>query len=104
MGIFVNPGNVAFEMSRFSDVYIDKSMLISKTNAAYKTEKRFFCASRPRRFGKSECSGHARMDGRHTGTAVFRTIMKGHLETECKGCRRRYRCNPSRDFVHTEIP
>ena len=53
MGIYVNPGNVAFEMSRFSDLYIDKSMLISKINALYKTEKRFLCVSRPRRFGKS---------------------------------------------------
>lgn len=53
MGIYVNPGNVAFEMSRYSDLYIDKSMLITHTNAAYKTEKRFLCVSRPRRFGKS---------------------------------------------------
>lgn len=40
-------------MSRFSDIYIDKSMLISRVNAAYKTEQRFICISRPRRFGKS---------------------------------------------------
>lgn len=53
MGMYVNPGNVAFEMSRNSELYVDKSMLISQTNAAYKTEKRFFCVSRPRRFGKS---------------------------------------------------
>ena len=53
MGIYVNPGNTAFEISRFSDIYVDKSMLISKLNALYKTEKRFLCVSRPRRFGKS---------------------------------------------------
>lgn len=53
MGIYVNPANTAFEMSRFSDIYVDKSMLISKINAVYKTEKRFICVSRPRRFGKS---------------------------------------------------
>lgn len=53
MGIYVNPGNAAFEMSRFSDPYVDKSMLITRINAAYKTERRFFCVSRPRRFGKS---------------------------------------------------
>ena len=53
MGIYVNPGNTAFEMSRFSDIYVDKSMLISRVNAAYRTEKRFLCVSRPRRFGKS---------------------------------------------------
>lgn len=53
MGIYVNPGNAAFEMARFSDIYVDKSMLIARLNAAYRTEKRFFCVSRPRRFGKS---------------------------------------------------
>ena len=53
MGIYVNPGNVSFEMARFSNIYVDKSMLISKINTLYKTEKRFVCVSRPRRFGKS---------------------------------------------------
>ena len=53
MGIYVNPGNAAFEMSRFSDIYIDKSLLIAHINAAYRTERRFICVSRPRRFGKS---------------------------------------------------
>ncbi len=53
MGIYVNPGSTAFEMSRFSEIYTDKSMLIAKVNAVYHTEKRFLCVSRPRRFGKS---------------------------------------------------
>lgn len=53
MGIYVNPSNTAFEMSRFSDIYVDKSMLIRRMNAVYRTEKRFVCVSRPRRFGKS---------------------------------------------------
>lgn len=53
MGIYVNPGNASFEMSRFSDIYVDKSMLIAQTNRAYRTERRFLCVSRPRRFGKS---------------------------------------------------
>ena len=49
----MNPGNTAFEISRFSEFYIDKSMLIAQINAVYKSEKRFICVSRPRRFGKS---------------------------------------------------
>ena len=53
MGIYVNPGNGAFEMARFSEIYVDKSMLISQMNRVYRTEKRFICVSRPRRFGKS---------------------------------------------------
>lgn len=53
MGIYVNPGNTSFRISRFSNIYIDKSMLIARTNAVYQTERRFICVSRPRRFGKS---------------------------------------------------
>ncbi len=53
MGLYLNPGNTAFEISRFSEFYIDKSMLIAQINAVYKSEKRFICVSRPRRFGKS---------------------------------------------------
>ena len=53
MGIYVNPGDVSFEMSRNSDVYVDKSMLIAQTNRVCRTERRFLCVSRPRRFGKS---------------------------------------------------
>lgn len=34
-------------------IYIDKSMLISKTDAVYRTERKFIYVSRPRRFGKS---------------------------------------------------
>lgn len=53
MGIYVNPGNTAFQMARFSNIYVDKSILISRINVLYRTEKRFVCVSRPRRFGKS---------------------------------------------------
>ena len=53
MGIYVNPGNTAFEMARFSDIYVDKSMLIARVSKVYRTEQRFICVSRPRRFGKS---------------------------------------------------
>lgn len=38
MGLYLNPGNTAFEISRFSELYIDKSMLIAKINAIYKSE------------------------------------------------------------------
>ena len=53
MGIYVNPGNTAFEMSRYSNIYVDKTMLISITNNLDRSEQRFLCVSRPRRFGKS---------------------------------------------------
>ena len=53
MGHYVNPGVDKFQMSLNSEIYIDKSNLIAKTNALLRTEKRFICISRPRRFGKT---------------------------------------------------
>ena len=38
MGIYVNPGNNLFEMSRNFEYYVDKSMLISEINKKYRTE------------------------------------------------------------------
>ncbi len=55
MGIYVNPGNTAFEMSCHSNIYVDKTMLISITNNLYRSEQRFLCVSRPRRFGWISC-------------------------------------------------
>ena len=40
-------------MALNSKIYVDKSGLISYTNSVLKTEQRFVCVSRPRRFGKS---------------------------------------------------
>lgn len=53
MGIYLNPGNEAFKISISSEIYVDKSELISFTNSKIGQEKRFICVSRPRRFGKS---------------------------------------------------
>ena len=53
MGIYLNPDNESFGISRFSEDYVDKSLLIVKTNAVFRKERRFVCVSRPRRFGKS---------------------------------------------------
>jgi len=53
MGHYVNPGSDKFQMSLNSEIYVDKSGLIEKTNALLDTERRFICISRPRRFGKT---------------------------------------------------
>lgn len=53
MGRFLNPGNEAFGISLTSDIYVDKTELISFTNSRLGKENRFLCVSRPRRFGKS---------------------------------------------------
>ena len=53
MGHYLNPGTGLFEISLRSEIYIDKSRLIEQTNRYIKTQQRYLCVSRPRRFGKS---------------------------------------------------
>ena len=53
MGIYLNPDNTDFQIAINSELYVDKSELIKRTNSLIYTEQRFICVSRPRRFGKS---------------------------------------------------
>ena len=53
MGIYLNPGNAGFRKSLRSEIYVDKTGLISYTNKVLDTRQQFICVSRPRRFGKS---------------------------------------------------
>lgn len=53
MGSYLNPGSKGFQESLNSEIYVDKSGLIEKTNAVINTRQKFICVSRPRRFGKS---------------------------------------------------
>ena len=53
MGNYLNPGNKGFRESLNSEIYVDKTLLIDKTNAVLNTRQKFLCISRPRRFGKS---------------------------------------------------
>lgn len=53
MGIYLNPGSIEFQESLNSPIYVDKTGLIEKTNAAVRTSQKYMCISRPRRFGKS---------------------------------------------------
>ena len=53
MGIFLNPGNDRFRQALNSQIYVDKSELISVTNKRVSSEQKYICVSRPRRFGKS---------------------------------------------------
>ncbi len=53
MGIYLNPGNIDFQRSLNSEIYIDKTELIKYTNKVINTEQQNVCISRPRRFGKS---------------------------------------------------
>ena len=56
MSSYLNPGNKGFRESLNSEIYIDKTGLIEKTNAVLDTRQKFLCVSRPRRFGKSMSS------------------------------------------------
>lgn len=53
MGIYLNPSSIGFKRSLNSEIYVDKTGLIERTNALLDTEQKFICVSRPRRFGKS---------------------------------------------------
>ena len=53
MGIFVNPDNTAFAKCFNSEIYVDKSELISFTNKKINSLQQYICSTRPRRFGKT---------------------------------------------------
>ncbi|MBQ7922719.1 MAG: AAA family ATPase, partial [Clostridia bacterium] len=53
MGNYLNPGSERFQTSLRSEIYVDKSLLIAQVNRRIRTEQKFICLSRPRRFGKS---------------------------------------------------
>lgn len=53
MGVYLNPGNDRFRRACNSEIYVDKTELITLTNKAINTEQNCICVSRPRRFGKS---------------------------------------------------
>ena len=53
MGTYLNEGKALYEISVNSEIYVDKSLLIRELNRLVKTESRYLCVSRPRRFGKS---------------------------------------------------
>ncbi len=53
MGIYLNPDNMDFQEALNSEIYVDKTELIKRTNSIIHTNNKYICISRPRRFGKS---------------------------------------------------
>ncbi len=53
MGIYLDPGNEPFARMITSEIYVDKTSLITYTNRVINTMQAYVCVSRPRRFGKS---------------------------------------------------
>ncbi|MBQ9008539.1 MAG: AAA family ATPase [Clostridia bacterium] len=53
MGLYLNPGKAAFEEALNSEIYIDKTRMISDLNSVVNTNQRYVGIFRPRRFGKT---------------------------------------------------
>ena len=53
MGTYLNPGVDRYEEALRSQIYVDKSGLLSCVNQMIGTMQKYICVSRPRRFGKS---------------------------------------------------
>ena len=53
MGNYLNPNNSYFKQILKSKIYVDKSLLIEKTNEIVGSSESKLCVSRPRRFGKT---------------------------------------------------
>ncbi|MBQ7479241.1 MAG: AAA family ATPase [Selenomonadaceae bacterium] len=53
MGIYLNPGDELFWQAAHSEIYVDKTGLLNYTNKVLRTNQKYLCVSRPRRFGKS---------------------------------------------------
>ena len=56
MGTYFNPGNESFKKIVRSQVYVDKTMLLSETNKLLDTESCCIALSHARRFGKSQAA------------------------------------------------
>lgn len=84
MGIYLNPGAAAYQMSLNSEIYVDKSLILGELNRVVNTERRFICVSRPRRFGKSMTANMICAYYDHTvdGAAVFQKL---HIAAEPEG-------------------
>lgn len=72
MGIYLNPRSERFQTSLRSQIYVDKTMLIEKVNRLVRTEQKYVCVSRPRRFGKSMAADMlSAYYGRHDTAQLF---------------------------------
>ena len=53
MGTYLNPGKTAYQIAFNSEIFVDKSEMISYLNSVVNTSQRYVSVSRPRRFGKT---------------------------------------------------
>lgn len=53
MGTYLNPDSRAYEIASNSEIFVDKSEMLSYLNSVINTNQRYVCVLRPRRFGKT---------------------------------------------------
>ena len=81
MGKYLNPGCVKFQKVLNSEIYIDKTEMISYINSVVNTEQCYICVSRPRRFGKTIA---ANMLAAYYGKGDSRQLFAGRKITQCE--------------------
>ena len=82
MGSYLNPGSIEFQESLNSEIYVDKTGLLEKTNRVIRTKQKFVCISRPRRFGKSMAADMltAYYECSEDSSALFEKLAIGQSE------------------------
>jgi len=50
---YVNPPNYGYQLTLNSEIFVDKTGMIAPLNQVIRTESRYVCITRPRRFGKT---------------------------------------------------
>ena len=58
MGNYLNQDGKKFYEITHSDIYVDKTELLTYTNSVLQTLQKYICISRPRRFGKINTRQH----------------------------------------------
>lgn len=90
-GDICNPNNNAFRVALNSEIYIDKTELLSYTNKVIDTKERLICNTRPRRFGKSTTAGKNKDFGLYLNKCnTYRCTVVQHLCKTCRGVKRWY--------------
>ena len=82
MGTYLNPGSDRFQETINTDIYVDKTEMISYLNEILKTERKYVSVSRPRRFGKSIA---ANMLCAYYGKGDSRELFAPSKLAECEG-------------------
>ena len=81
MGRYLNPGCMKFQKVLNSEIYVDKTGMISYINSIVNTEQCYVCVSRPRRFGKTIA---ANMLAAYYGKGDSRQLFADRKIAECE--------------------